>query len=151
MQYVSFIRLGEPAFGVFLNNKIYDLTYQLGSGVSSLKEAIHFDVLPDNNEELEEYLAHVTSYGLTDVSFLPVIPDPGKILCIGLNYEKSINLTQILNNVGNRENVIKAQRIASEAITCVKLEKDLLPISKFSISSKSHNIFANCSDPLMFQ
>ena len=88
MQYVSFIRLGEPAFGVFLNNKIYDLTYQLGSGVSSLKEAIHFDVLPDNTEELEEYLAHVTPYALSDVSFLPVIPDPGKILCIGLNYEK---------------------------------------------------------------
>ena len=51
---------------------------------------------------------------------------------IGLNYKKSINLTQIHNNVGNRENSIKAQRIASEAITCVKLEKDLLPISKFS-------------------
>jgi len=94
MQYVSFIRLGEPAFGVFLNNKVYDLTYQLGSGVSTLKEAIHFDVLPENSEELDDYLSHITSYSLSDITFIPVIPDPGKILCIGLNYEKHRKETQ---------------------------------------------------------
>ena len=94
MQYVSFIRLGEPAFGVFLNNKVYDLTYQLGSGVTTLKEAIHFDVLPENSEELDDYLSHITSYSLSDITFIPVIPDPGKILCIGLNYEKHRKETQ---------------------------------------------------------
>ena len=94
MQYVSFIRLGEPAFGVFLNNKVYDLTYQLSSGVSTLKEAIHFDVLPENSEELDDYLSHITSYSLSDITFIPVIPDPGKILCIGLNYEKHRKETQ---------------------------------------------------------
>ncbi|MFD2501937.1 fumarylacetoacetate hydrolase family protein [Rhizorhabdus histidinilytica] len=28
-----------------------------------------------------------SSFALADVVFLPVLPDPGKILCVGLNYE----------------------------------------------------------------
>jgi 2-keto-4-pentenoate hydratase/2-oxohepta-3-ene-1,7-dioic acid hydratase in catechol pathway len=94
MRYVSFVRLGEPAFGVFLDNKVYDLTYQLGSGVTTLKEAIHFNLLPENIDELEEYLGQLTALSLSDITFLPVIPDPGKILCIGLNYEKHRKETQ---------------------------------------------------------
>ena len=50
---------------------------------------------------------------------------------IGLNIEKTVDLKHIHNTVGIKENKKIAQRVASEAITCVKLEKDLLPISKF--------------------
>ena len=53
-----------------------------------MKEAIHFGSIPDNIQELESYLANVTAYDPADITFLPVIPDPGKIFCIGLNYEK---------------------------------------------------------------
>ena len=87
MKYVSFVRLGETCFGAFHNGKVYDLTYQLAGGSSSLKEAIYFGTIPDNTEELEGYLAYVNSYDPADITFLPVIPDPGKIFCIGLNYE----------------------------------------------------------------
>ncbi len=88
MKYSSFVRLGETCFGVFHQGKIFDLTYQLAGGSSSLKEAIHFGSIPDNIQELESYLDNVTSYEPADITFLPVIPDPGKIFCIGLNYEK---------------------------------------------------------------
>ena len=88
MKYASFVRLGETCFGVFHRGKVFDLTYQLAGGSSSLKEAIHFGTIPDNTEELEGYLANVTAYDPADITFLPVIPDPGKIFCIGLNYEK---------------------------------------------------------------
>ena len=60
MKYASFVRLGETCFGVFHQGKIFDLTYQLAGGSSSLKEAIHFGSIPDNTEELESYLANVT-------------------------------------------------------------------------------------------
>ena len=91
MKYASFVRLGETCFGVFHQGKIFDLTYQLAGGSSSLKEAIHFGSIPDNTQELESYLASVTAYEPADITFLPVIPDPGKIFCIGLNYEKHRN------------------------------------------------------------
>ena len=44
MKYASFVRLGETCFGVFHQGKIFDLTYQLAGGSSSLKEAIHLEV-----------------------------------------------------------------------------------------------------------
>ena len=50
---------------------------------------------------------------------------------IGLNIQKTVDLKHIHNSVGVKENKKIAQRVAAEAITCVKLEKDLLPISKF--------------------
>ncbi len=53
---------------------------------------------------------------------------------IGLHIKKSIDLNQIHSQVGIRENKKIAKRVAAEAITCVKLEKDLLPISKLSDS-----------------
>ena len=88
MKYVSFVRLGETCFGDCHLGKVFELTYQLAGGSSSLKEAIHFGSIPDNIDELEGYLANVTAYDPADITFLPVIPDPGKIFCIGLNYEK---------------------------------------------------------------
>ena len=60
MKYASFVRLGETCFGVFHRGKVFDLTYQLAGGSSSLKESIHFGTIPDNTEELEGYLANVT-------------------------------------------------------------------------------------------
>ena len=45
MKYASFVRLGETCFGVFHHGKIFDLTYQLAGGSSSLKEANHFEVI----------------------------------------------------------------------------------------------------------
>ena len=51
MKYASFIRLGGTCFGVFHQGKIFDLTYQLAGGSSSLKEAIHFGSIPDNIQE----------------------------------------------------------------------------------------------------
>ena len=52
MKYASFVKLGETCFGVFHQGKIFDLTYQLAGGSSSLKEAIYFGSIPDNEEEL---------------------------------------------------------------------------------------------------
>ena len=55
------------------------------SSVNTLREAIEQSRL----EEATEYAnARSPELGWSDVTLLPVIPDPSKLLCIGLNYQK---------------------------------------------------------------
>lgn len=84
MKFVSFIRNGQPRFGAVVDGGIVDLTGRLGSEIRTLRAAIAAEV----TQKAEAVLARAApEYGLQDVAFLPVIPDPEKIICIGLNYE----------------------------------------------------------------
>ena len=86
MKLVSFLRLGEVTFGVEKNHGIIDLGERLKNKMrtKSIIELLNTDLMP-----LEEDLENLSpDYSFSDITFLPVIPDPGKILCIGLNYEK---------------------------------------------------------------
>lgn len=76
MKYVSFRRQnGMPAFGRIDGESIVEL-----AGVSAgLKSALA-------NATLASLPAGKT-HALADVVLLPVIPNPGKILCVGHNYE----------------------------------------------------------------
>ena len=76
MKYASFVKLGETCFGVFHQGKIFDLTYQLAGGPSSLKEAIHFGSIPDNIQELESYLANVTAFEPVSYTHLTLPTSP---------------------------------------------------------------------------
>jgi len=62
---------------------VIDLGSRLSPDVKTLKEAIAGNLLPS--------AARITpdtgGLLLDDVDLLPVIPDPGKILCVGLNYD----------------------------------------------------------------
>lgn len=77
MRYVSFRRPdGSASYGMLQQDEVLD---HGGSGTaSSLKEAIATGAL-DNT-------AGGTTYALADIVLLPVIPDPAKIICVGLNY-----------------------------------------------------------------
>ncbi len=86
MKLVSFLRLGEVTFGVEKNHGIIDLGERLRNKMrtKSIIELLNTDLMP-REEDLENLSP---DYSFSDITFLPVIPDPGKILCIGLNYEK---------------------------------------------------------------
>jgi 2-keto-4-pentenoate hydratase/2-oxohepta-3-ene-1,7-dioic acid hydratase in catechol pathway len=84
MQFISYIRLGRPGFGARVEGGIVDLTERLTPGVASLKEAIAAGLLSTADAYVSGRHAEFTE---ADVLLLPVIPDPGKILCVGLNYE----------------------------------------------------------------
>ncbi|MFM6852511.1 MAG: fumarylacetoacetate hydrolase family protein [Sphingopyxis sp.] len=78
MRYVSFRRpSGEPSFGRMDGDRIVDLAQD--GGVATLADALAAGNLAD--------LADGESYAAADISLLPVIPNPGKIICVGLNYE----------------------------------------------------------------
>jgi 2-keto-4-pentenoate hydratase/2-oxohepta-3-ene-1,7-dioic acid hydratase in catechol pathway len=84
MKLVSFVRLGKSGFGAVVDGGIVDLTDKQSLGVSSLKSLISEDLL----ETAAAYVdGRRPDFTMTDVTLLPVIPDAGKILCVGLNYE----------------------------------------------------------------
>lgn len=77
MKLMSFRRPdGTPSWGIVKGEGVIDL----GNRAPSLKHALWA-----MTSLAEEAMRHA-DYALADITFLPVIPDPEKILCIGLNY-----------------------------------------------------------------
>jgi 2-keto-4-pentenoate hydratase/2-oxohepta-3-ene-1,7-dioic acid hydratase in catechol pathway len=76
MKYLSYRTDQGASWGALDEDKVVDL----GGIAPTLKQAIARDLLPENLPE------DATRLSSSEVEFLPVIPDPGKILCVGLNY-----------------------------------------------------------------
>ena len=87
MKLVSFSRLGRCGFGAVIDGGVVDLTDKLAADVTTLKQAIAFDLLDSATDFIQDRAA---DFCLSDITFLPVIPDPAKILCVGLNYKKHV-------------------------------------------------------------
>ena len=83
MKLLSFTRLGKTGFVAVVKDGIIDLTGKLDPEIKSIKELISLNM----EDEAEEYIAGKTKdLSFSDFTFLPVIPNPEKIMCIGLNY-----------------------------------------------------------------
>jgi 2-keto-4-pentenoate hydratase/2-oxohepta-3-ene-1,7-dioic acid hydratase in catechol pathway len=83
MKLMSFMAGGKPAFGVVSGDGVTAMNGRLKSGAASLREALAADAL-DEIRKLAKNAA--PDHKLADVKCLPVIPDPRKILCAGINY-----------------------------------------------------------------
>jgi len=83
MRYVSFIRTGTPGFGAVVEGGIVDLTGRC-EGMTSLRSLIAADGVAASAAYVR---GRRPDFAFSDVTLLPVVPDPGKILCVGLNYE----------------------------------------------------------------
>ena len=89
MKIVSFKKNRVSGFGVINDEGIIDLTNQIG-GAKTLKELIEKKSIEDASEFAYRRLPDIKS---EEISFLPVIPNPGKIICVGLNYVDHVNET----------------------------------------------------------
>jgi 2-keto-4-pentenoate hydratase/2-oxohepta-3-ene-1,7-dioic acid hydratase in catechol pathway len=82
MKLISFERNKQQGFGAVIGDQVIDLTGQI-QGASCLRELLE-------NGALDEVAAAVDdaplSFSLDDCIRLPVIPNPRKIVCVGLNY-----------------------------------------------------------------
>ncbi|RLL21806.1 fumarylacetoacetate hydrolase family protein [Acinetobacter chengduensis] len=84
MKLASFTHSGKESYGVYTDDGIIDLKPQFGSEFPDLKSALGEKAL----ERIKEYAASAPiSYSHAEVTLLPVIPNPSKVLCIGHNYE----------------------------------------------------------------
>lgn len=79
MKFLSFTHGGRASWGLVIGDQVADL----GGVLPDLRQAIASGRLA----EAAGQAGSVPHLALADVSFLPVIPNPPKILCVGLNYE----------------------------------------------------------------
>lgn len=88
MKLLSFKIDGRETFGAVVGDKVVDLGRKFDGRYATLVDVLKADALG----ELEKAIAGATGdYALEDIEFLPVIPNPPKIICIGVNYETHRN------------------------------------------------------------
>ncbi len=90
MRLVSFSRNGRQGYGVVTDKGVVDLGAVLGSRHADLKALLAADALA---EAAAVAAQRAPDFALADVELLPVIPNPGKIWCCGLNYGEHVRET----------------------------------------------------------
>ena len=83
MKLVSYLVSGRASFGLLTQNGIVDLKEKLGNKYADLKS-----LLADSEglSVAKTYLDAPSDIDEQDIIYLPVIPNPNKILCVGMNY-----------------------------------------------------------------
>ena len=85
MRLASFQTAAQGAsYGAVTDKGIVDLRRTLGNRFPDLKALI----AGDGFLQVKRYLSSAADYQASDVTWLPVIPNPDKIVCVGLNYEE---------------------------------------------------------------
>ncbi len=87
MRLVSFRHAGAQKVGAVVEGGIVDLSAQSGGRWTSLRAAIAAKAL---DELAATAKGAPVNLKMDEVELLPVIPDPEKILCIGLNYASHV-------------------------------------------------------------
>ena len=92
MKFVSFLQKSQAKFGISDGKNITDLTGKI-NGANTLKELI-------SNKGIEEAKQYIKKnpgdISLDKIEYLPVIPNPGKIICVGLNYSEHVKKKQVV-------------------------------------------------------
>ncbi len=91
MKLLSFSINGQHSFGLVRHDSVIDLKNKLNGQYQDLKSLL-------NDEDLLAIVNTVANsqadYALSEIQFEPVIPNPGQIFCIGLNYADHVKETQ---------------------------------------------------------
>lgn len=91
MKLVSFERDGQAGFGAVIGDDgVVDLGDALGGRYADLKALLAADAL---GEAAAAVQGKAAEFRLGDLTLLPVIPNPGKIWCCGLNYGEHVRET----------------------------------------------------------
>ena len=91
MRLVSFERAGKSGFGAVVGDGVVDLGIALGGRYADIKALLEGDGL----EAAKAAVAgRAADDALADLVLAPVIPNPGKIWCCGLNYAEHVRETQ---------------------------------------------------------
>ena len=90
MKFLSFEKGGAATWGAVIDGGVVDLGKAMGGKYPTLRSAIEGNALKDAAGAADGASPDAT---IDEITFLPVIPDPEKILCIGLNYKSHIEET----------------------------------------------------------
>ncbi|HQQ69167.1 MAG TPA: fumarylacetoacetate hydrolase family protein [Alicycliphilus sp.] len=90
MKLISFLNQGLPSYGIVNGNDVLDLTPILGAQAPDLKALIANQLF---GAAAEAAKAHAPTLQFDRLTLLPVIPNPDKIVCVGLNYGEHVRET----------------------------------------------------------
>jgi len=85
MKLASYSLDGRPSYGVVEGNGVVDLGRRIGAKHPDLRALITAKAL---DEAKRAAAGAKPDASLDAITFLPVIPNPDKIVCVGLNYEE---------------------------------------------------------------
>lgn len=84
MKFASFTHNGTDSWGVVTDEGVVETGGELRGRFPTLRDAIAADALA----EVANHAAARTPIPFDRITFLPVIPNPDKIICAGVNYEE---------------------------------------------------------------
>jgi 2-keto-4-pentenoate hydratase/2-oxohepta-3-ene-1,7-dioic acid hydratase in catechol pathway len=83
MKLASYIAEGKPLFGVVSDAGVVTMNERLKGRFATLKDALAANALGDIRKSAQGVRP---DHSLQDIEFLPLIPNPEKVLCVGINY-----------------------------------------------------------------
>lgn len=84
MRFASFVTNGRASWGVTDTEGVVDVGAVLADRAPTLRTALALD---DFLGTVESAMGGASRHRLASISLAPVIPNPEKIFCVGLNYE----------------------------------------------------------------
>ena len=90
MKLLSYTHNGRTSYGAYANGGVVDLHARLGKRLPTLGAALRAGAL---DELRTQAAAHDPDFSLDGIRLLPPVLDPGRIVCIGLNYKTHIEET----------------------------------------------------------
>jgi 2-keto-4-pentenoate hydratase/2-oxohepta-3-ene-1,7-dioic acid hydratase in catechol pathway len=90
MKLISFLNNRVPSYGIVNGDDVLDLTPILGSQYPDLKALIAGNAFAQSADAAR---AHKPTLKFSKLTLLPVIPNPNKIVCVGLNYGEHVRET----------------------------------------------------------
>ena len=84
MKLASYIADGKESFGVVVGDGVVTLNDKMGGKYTDLKKLVAANAI---GEAAKAAGSATPDHELSSIEFLPVIPNPGKIICIGINYK----------------------------------------------------------------
>jgi 2-keto-4-pentenoate hydratase/2-oxohepta-3-ene-1,7-dioic acid hydratase in catechol pathway len=90
MKLASYVADGTECFGVVAGDGVITMNSRFGKRIATLRDALAANLLP----EIKAAAANAKpDRKLADIEFLPVIPNPDKIACAGINYRSHASET----------------------------------------------------------
>ena len=90
MKLISFVHHAAPSYGLVIGEEVLDLLPILGAQAPDLKTLIAKNLFAAAAGAAQ---SHKPTLKLAELTLLPVIPNPGQVFCIGLNYGDHVRET----------------------------------------------------------
>jgi 2-keto-4-pentenoate hydratase/2-oxohepta-3-ene-1,7-dioic acid hydratase in catechol pathway len=97
MKLVNFLRDGSAHYGAVKDKRIVELGDRLGPAYPDMVSFIAGNALPKAREIVDRQPGELD---YDDVELLPVVPRPGKIICVGVNYDD--HLAEAVQHFGEK-------------------------------------------------